>query len=122
MLIKQLIPNCGSDAQASANASRLYSKPHVKAYSDLLLEDMSKSVALNTKRGCAEGHTHLRSFSMAKTLIDNCIKHKRPKTNNPYIITSHIRVSDDDHYIKMLHELIDSKKKHNDKYKNGPRR
>ena len=49
MLIKQLIPNCGSDAQASANASRLYSKPHVKAYCDLLLEDMSKSVELNAK-------------------------------------------------------------------------
>ena len=46
---KLAYPNCGSDAQASANASRLYSKPHVKAYCDLLLEDMSKSVELNAK-------------------------------------------------------------------------
>ena len=49
MLIKQLIPNCGSDAQASANASRLYSKPHIKAYCNMLLDDMSKSVELNAK-------------------------------------------------------------------------
>ena len=88
----------------------------------IILRVKNGYIVYNTKKVFSEGHTHLRSFSMAKTLIDNCIKHKKPKTNNPYIITSHIRVSDDNHYIKMLHELIDSKKKHNDKYKNGPRR
>lgn len=46
---KAAYPSCGSDAQASANASRLYSKPHIKAYCDMLLEDMSKSVELNAK-------------------------------------------------------------------------
>ena len=46
---KAAYPGCGSDAQASANASRLYSKPHIKAYCNMLLEDMSKSVELNAK-------------------------------------------------------------------------
>lgn len=46
---KMAYPNCGSDTQASANASRLYSKPHIKAYCDMLLDDMSKSVELNSK-------------------------------------------------------------------------
>ena len=46
---KLAYPNCGSDAQASANASRLYSKPHIKAYCNMLLDDMSKSVELNAK-------------------------------------------------------------------------
>ena len=41
--------NCGSDAQASANASRLYAKPHIKEYCNMLLEDLSKSVELNAK-------------------------------------------------------------------------
>ena len=68
------------------------------------------------------GHTHLKSFAMAKTLIDNCIKHKRPKTNNPYVITSHIRVADDDRYIMKLKQLLDVKKaSHKDKYVNGSR-
>ena len=46
---KMAYPNCGSDAQASANASRLYSKPHIKEYCNMLLEDLSKSVGLNAK-------------------------------------------------------------------------
>ena len=46
---KLAYPNCGSDAQASANASRLYAKPHVKEYCNMLLEDLSKSVELNAK-------------------------------------------------------------------------
>ena len=46
---KLAYPNCGSDAQASANASRLYAKPHIKDYCNMLLEDLSKSVELNAK-------------------------------------------------------------------------
>ena len=46
---KLAYPNCGSDAQASANASRLYAKPHIKEYCNMLLEDLSKSVELNAK-------------------------------------------------------------------------
>ena len=46
---KLAYPNCGSDAQASANASRLYAKPHIKEYCNMLLEDLSKSVELNVK-------------------------------------------------------------------------
>ena len=46
---KMAYPNCGSDAQASANASRLYAKPHIKEYCNMLLEDLSKSVELNAK-------------------------------------------------------------------------
>ena len=46
---KLAYPNCGSDAQASANASRLYSKSHIKEYCNMLLEDLSKSVELNAK-------------------------------------------------------------------------
>ena len=33
-------------------------------------------IVYNTHKEFAEGHTHLKSFSMAKTLIDNCIKKK----------------------------------------------
>ena len=59
---------------------------------------------------------------MAKNLIDNCIKHKRPKTNNTYVITSTIRVADDDRYIMKLEQLLDAKKaSHKDKYINGSR-
>ena len=38
-----------SDKQVSANASRLYSKSHIKEYCEYLLEDMSKSIELTSK-------------------------------------------------------------------------
>ena len=43
----------------------------------------------NTHKPFEEGHTHLKSYKMATTLIDNCIKRKKPNSTNPYIITSH---------------------------------
>ena len=38
-----------SDKQVCANASRLYSKSHIKEYCEYLLEDMSKSIELTSK-------------------------------------------------------------------------
>ena len=67
-------------------------------------------VVYNTKKQFTEGHTHLKSYKMATTLIDNCINRKKPTSTNPYIITSHIRVSKDEKYIKMLEELLETKK------------
>ena len=62
-------------------------------------------IVYNTHKEFSEGHTHLKSFSMAKTLIDNCIKKKRPKTNSLYLLTSHIRVTNDPKYSSMLLEI-----------------
>ena len=47
---------------------------------------------------------------MAKTIIDNCIKKKTPKTSNLYLLTSHIRISTDEKYIKRIEELIEKLK------------
>lgn len=47
---KLAYPNCGNnEKQIAANASRLYSKSHIKQYCNYLLDDMSKSVELNAK-------------------------------------------------------------------------
>ena len=51
----------------------------------------------------------IQSFEMAKTIIDNNIRKKRPKTNSIYLIESHIRVTNDSKYKKMLQELLASK-------------
>ena len=63
----------------------------------------------NTKKNFKNGHTHIQSFDMAKTIIDNNIRKKRPKTNSIYLIESHIRVTNDSKYKKMLEELLASK-------------
>ena len=67
-------------------------------------------IAYNTKKEWENGHTHLDSFDMAKTIISNVIKHKKPKTKNLYLIRSHARLSDDPAYVRYIEELITTKK------------
>ena len=67
-------------------------------------------IAYNTRKEWKDGHTHLDSFDMAKTIISNVIKHKKPKTNNMYLLKSHIRLCEDEDYINFIEELISSKK------------
>ena len=73
-------------------------------------------ILYNTKKTFKNGHTHVKGFDIAKTIIDNCIKNKTPKTSNLYLLTSHIRISTDEKYIKKIEELIEAKK-HKDKIK-----
>lgn len=67
-------------------------------------------IAYNTKKDWGDGHTHLDSFDMAKTVISNVIKRKKPKTKNLYLIRSHARLSDDPAYVGYIEELITTKK------------
>lgn len=67
-------------------------------------------IVYNTNKEWKDGHTHLESFNMAKTIIDNMLKCKRPKTNNTYLLQSHIRLSDDDEYSKFIEGLLESRK------------
>ena len=67
-------------------------------------------IAYNKKKGWEKGHTHLNSLDMAKTIINNVSKRKKPRTNNLYLLRSHARLSCDDKYAKFIEELISSKK------------
>lgn len=67
-------------------------------------------IAYNTHKKWEEGHTHLESFNMAKTIIDNVIRHKKPKTKNLYLLHSHKRLSDDPRYVRFIDDIIASKK------------
>lgn len=95
-------------------ARKIYSKNEY-----IILAVSNGYIVYNTDKKFEEGHTHLESYNMAKTIIDNCMKHKRPKTNNLYLIISHIRVSNDDKYIQLLTEMLAAKKDKGKKvYKN----
>lgn len=67
-------------------------------------------IAYNTRKEWKDGHTHLDSFDMAKTIISNVLKHKKPKTKNLYLIRSHARLSDDPAYVRFIEDLIAAKK------------
>ena len=80
----------------SAGAEKIYER---KEY--IILRVKNGYIVYNTKKNFENGHTHLQSFEMSKTIIDNIIRKKRPKTNNIYLIESHIRVTNDSKYKKF---------------------
>ena len=67
-------------------------------------------IVYNTKKEWENGHTHLKSFDVGKTIISNVLRNKKPKTSNMYLLKSHIRISDDEAYIKFIEELMTVKK------------
>lgn len=91
------------------NSQKVYEKEH---YIILKVNSGKKVgfIAYNTKKDWIDGHTHLDSFDMAKTIISNVIKRKKPKTKNLYLIRSHARLSDDPAYVRYIEELIETKK------------
>ena len=88
----------------TAGAEKIYDR---EGY--IILRVKRGYIVYNTKKNFKNGHTHIQSFDMAKTIIDNNIRKKRPKTNRIYLIESHIRVTNDSKYKKMLEELLASK-------------
>ena len=99
----------GSKKEKYDNSQKVYEKQN---YIILKVKSGKKIgyIAYNTRKEWEEGHTHLESFNMAKTIIDNVIKHKKPKTKNLYLLQSHIRLTDNPSYVKFINELIDAKK------------
>lgn len=98
----------------SDGAKKVYSR---KEY--IILAVKKGYIVYNRNKPFEQGHSHLRSFNMSKTIIENCINKRTPKTNNLYLLESHVRVSNDDKYIKLVEELIEAKKsKDKLKYRN----
>ena len=94
----------------SAGAEKIYER---REY--IILRVKKGYVVYNTKKRFESGHTHLQSFEMSKTLIDNCIRKKRPKTNSLYLLESHIRVTNDSKYKQVLEEILDAKRERSQK-------
>lgn len=89
----------------TAGAEKIYER---KEY--IILKVKKGYIVYNTKKKFENGHTHIQSFEMSKTIIDNSIRKKRPKTNNLYLIESHIRISNDSKYKQVLEEILKAKR------------
>ena len=99
--IMQEVPNFDK----SEGAKKIYQK---REY--IILKMKKGFIVYNTKKVFSEGHSHLNSFNMAKVVIDNCIKKRKPRTDSLYLLDSHVRVSNDDKYKIFIEELINAKK------------
>lgn len=103
--LMQEIPNFDKRDFKSEGAKKVYEKDGY-----IILKMKRGYIAYNTKKEFSEGHSHLYSFQMAKTIIDNCIRKKKPRTDKIYLLNSHIRLSNDDRYKMFIEEIITAKK------------
>lgn len=79
-------------------------------------------IVINTNKPFEEGHTHIKNFNMAKKLIYWSIKRTIPSYCSNYILTSLIRLSEDNIYKDKLKLLILNKRSrmvNKPKYING---
>lgn len=67
-------------------------------------------IVINTTKEFKEGHTHIKSLEVGKTLIDCALHNKMPKTRNLYLLQSLIRISSNEKQIKDLESLIEVRK------------
>lgn len=65
----------------------------------------------NTNKEFKEGHTHIMNYNTAKHVID-LVSHKSlPHHLSRYLLTSLVRLSDDEEYKEKVNLLISNKRK-----------
>lgn len=71
----------------------------------------------NTKYKFQEAHTHrIKSFDMAKTILDNVLYKRKPHTKNQYLLRSHKKLTKDKKYIRLINHLMNKAKDKQDFY------
>lgn len=76
-------------------------------------------IVYNTLKPFKDGHTHLRSYRMAKGIIDYCIEKRIPNVTNNYLLVSAIRVTEDKEYRDRVKAVLERRQnRSNNKYYN----
>jgi hypothetical protein len=63
-------------------------------------------MVVNTTKDFKNGHTHVKSYKMAKYLIFLANNHKINSGLRPYLLRSLARISSDNDYIKKVEDLM----------------
>jgi hypothetical protein len=75
----------------------------------VVLRDRKCYIVINEDKEFKEGHSHLKSLWACKKVI-HCAKLRTINGDmNNYMLTSIIRISDDENYIRKVEELITTK-------------
>ena len=88
----------------SPGAKKIYQR---KEY--IILKASDGYIVHNTKKKFEKGHSHIRSFQKAKSIIDLCVRKKLPNRPTKWEIESLIRVSNDSEYINELKIYMEKK-------------
>ena len=60
----------------------------------------------NTNKEFRIGHTHVRSFNKAKSIVDLCVRKKLPNTPRRWEIESLMRVTNNNTYRNKLRDML----------------
>lgn len=71
----------------------------------IIVKEQDNYIIINTKKDFNQGHTHIKNYNIAKTIVRLCKNSKMPKSKNKYIVNSIIRISNDNEYTKKLKEI-----------------
>ncbi|HBH1338237.1 TPA: hypothetical protein ACG3IY_001106 [Clostridioides difficile] len=86
------------------DTNKIYEK---KEY--IIIKCKTGYIVYNTNKKFEEGHTHLKSYNAARTVIDLAIKKKIPRSHSVYFITSLKRISNDINYIKSINKIMETR-------------
>ena len=75
-------------------------------------------IAVNQDKVFKHGHTHVQSFKQAEYLVNMSIRKKVPNHLSPYLLTSLVRLSNDELYTEKLEALISAKRGRTQRYIN----
>ncbi len=74
-------------------------------------------IIINRKKGFASGHSHIKSFSTAKYLIDLAIHKSIPNHLSQYLLISLSRISEDREYQAKIEALLKNKGNRKQRYR-----
>lgn len=60
----------------------------------------------NARYAFSQKHTHIKTLNTAKRIIESLERRIIPKSFSPYLLTSLIRLSDDDRYTRDVEGLL----------------
>ncbi len=67
-------------------------------------------VVHNTNKKFENGHTHIRSFKKAKSIVDLCIRKRLPDKPDIWEIESLMRLTRNNAYYNQLRDLLEKNK------------
>lgn len=88
------------------NGDIVYRKSHY-----IIIKVKNGFIVYNTEKEWNANHTHIKTFNQCKWLIDCAVNKIIPRTSNTYLLTSFIRIVNDDKLINQVKEFINKKEK-----------
>ena len=84
----------------------------------VILKVGNEYIVVNRNKIFKEGHTHIKCFDTAEYVINMARYRRIPRHLSPYLLTSLVRITNDEAYAEKIRELISVKAAKRQRYAN----